>query len=187
MLYQTEELLKKEIKQSLEKEKWIVKREVPRKDCIGWTHPYAADFIIKHNFYYPQLGWIGLEVKNKVFDEFKQFTKGLRQVLSKYQNNYFQGIETPVNIWGVITDSPYQSNWNLPIKNFYTRFGVGLCNWNTSKNELSFAHTSQLSIFFSRQEMPKTNIDLFKAFIENKTSWVNHINKSNIGNPKWVK
>ena len=201
--FESEAEFKETIKNYLEQNNWTVKEEVPRKDCVGWEHPYTADLIIKHDFYYPHIGNIGLELKLYCKGGGGQYTTALKQILTKYQNNYFQGIKYPITVWGLVIDhSGGTGPFRHSSESLFGRFGVGCVHWcdfnkykdpwnkqfNTEYRRLTFLpNDGRGAIFFEEQKMPDTDINFVKKLLGKKTNWINAINKSNIAKPFWVK
>lgn len=185
---ENEEQLKATFKNYLISKDWKVREEVKRLDAVGWTFSLRADLIICNKFYYPHIGWIGIELKNKVYDEFKQFTKGFHQIVSKYQGNKFEGIEKPVYAWALVTDTEYQHSWTLPMQNLMNRFGVGFFAVSELQNSfwkyrrLNFAYTSpKMNIYFEKEHMPKTDIPTLKKYFKERATWQSKLNKQNLG------
>jgi len=134
--------LQKEIKAYLEYNGWEVKKYIKREDTKTWAHSYEADLIIKHPTY-KKLGWIGIELKDD--NKSKTPATALKQVITKYQNHFFEDIEQPINIWIIITNqytraepqnigNPYITNSDeqhlLGYKRVCQQFGVAFFDWN---------------------------------------------------------
>ena len=133
--------LQRKIKKYLEDTDWKVKKYVKREDTKNWTHSYEADLIIKHPEY-KKIGWIGIELKDDT--KSKTPATALKQVITKYQNHYFEKIEQPINIWIIITNqynhpepynigNPYTTNseeqFMLGYKRVCQQFGVAFFDW----------------------------------------------------------
>jgi len=133
--------LQKEIKEYLEYNGWEVKTYIKREDTKNWTHSYEADLLIKHPTY-KKLGWIGIELKDDT--KSKTPATALKQVITKYQKHYFEGIKQPINIWIIITNqyirsepqnigNPYITNSDeqhlLGYKRVCQQFGVAFFDW----------------------------------------------------------
>jgi len=176
-----EKKLQKEIINELKKHGWETKEYVPRKDCLNWTHPYEADLIIRHPLY-QKIGWIGIEIKDhhKVADAFQQ-------VITKYQNHYFDSINQPINLWAIIINTNagtenYTWGRGQEQKIYLQKFGIGILNWQGWKEAIIFnhSHTAQCSININPNKNNQTNQDLLLAFVLDKCKWVNPINKENM-------
>lgn len=176
-----EKQLQSEIVTYLKNNLWEVKEYVPRKDCLNWKHPYQADLLIRH-ISYKELGWIGIEIKDhhKVADAFQQ-------IITKYQNHYFEGINQPINVWAIIVNSyesdDYSSGRNSERKNYLQKFGIGILNWKGWKEEIIFNHseTAKCGIWLDPLKRNETNEQLLISFVLDKCQWVKAVNKNNIG------
>jgi len=172
-----EHLLENEIKSYLENRGWTVKQQTPRQDCITWEHPYTADLIIKHQAY-EQLGWIGLELKDQ-----NAVAEALQQTLTKYQNYYFKDIQYPLRIWGIIINSPSDSDqyWfgrKSEQRIILQQFGIGYMNWGESKDCIKFisGQEARASISLDPYKENRTDQQLLKKFCFDKSDWIKHIN-----------
>lgn len=171
-----EKELQKQIVQYLKENLWEVKEYVPRKDCLTWEHPYQADLLIRHNSY-PKIGWIGIEIKDhhKIPDAFQQ-------VITKYQNHYFDSITQPINLWALMVNHcdviTSDSDWK-----FLQKFGIGLVKWNHWREQIIFNHSesNRCSIFLNPLKRNETDEDLLLSFCLDKCKWVKSINKENMG------
>jgi hypothetical protein len=134
--------LQQEIKKYLQDNNWEIKEYVKREDTKNWEHSYEADLIIKHEKY-PKLGWIGIELKNE--NKSKTPAIALKQIITKYQNHYFENITQPIHCWIIITNqlqkssnnigNPYITNYENAFEVGYLRvcqqFGVGFFDWKS--------------------------------------------------------
>lgn len=197
-----EEKFARNVKQYLEEHNWEVLTEVPRADCINWKNPYRADLLIRHPFW-KDLNWIGLELK--IFNGTKSMCHAFEQIISKYQGNYFDGIDEPVWAWAVVVNTVPQQDQRFPADTFYremvrgarlimTRFGVGflafdklnpwLGKWYNSRyNRIDFVDGNpRYSICLEEEAMNNySKPDIVKKFIATRTSWRKHLNPNNIG------
>jgi len=178
-----EKQLQLDIKLELEKKLWEVKDYVPRQDCVNWEYPYQADLIIRHPCY-QKLGWIGLEIKDhhRVADAF-------HQILTQYQNNYFDKIDQPINIWAIISNSTDHGDFalgrNIEQSVYVEKFGIGHINWNFNKTNIIFNsfNTGSESIYINPIQQNDTDEQLLSDNVINKSKWVKKLNFENIG---WI-
>lgn len=180
-----EKELQKEIVNYLKTNYWEVKEYVPRKDCLNWEHPYQADLLIRHSSY-KKLGWIGIEIKDhhKVADAFQQ-------IITKYQNHYFDSLNQPINIWAIIVNSyetdDYSHGRNAERSIYLHKFGVGILNWknidkyNIPKIIFNHSLTARGSIYLAPFKENLTDESLVLSFVLDKCQWVKSVNKSNMG------
>jgi len=178
--------LQQEIKEYLEYNGWEVKEHVNRNDTKNLEHSYEADLIIQHKNY-PLLGWIGIELKDD--NKSKTPAQALKQVITKYQNHFFDGIDQLINIWIIITNqltkdtpnigNPYITNFEAALETGYRRtcqqFGVAYFDWkarekNPRIEKLTGCYGPYTREYFNlidlRSEAPQGKICLEKEGME---------------------
>ena len=203
-----EEILEEQVVDYLTKNNWITKRQVKRKDCIIWEHPYTADVVARHPKY-EKLGWVGFELKNS--NSIKETISGLKQIITKYQNCVFSEINTPVHFWVLVTHSKFGAykntdNYNQDfsdIRRICNEFGVAIFEWQklivpershiydghyTKYNAISFNGSNshdwkisidEIGIDFLKSKHPDNEKKIVST-ITKKVNWGKAINKNNM-------
>jgi hypothetical protein len=182
MKIRNEEQLQQEIVTKLENYGWEVKQYVKREDCKNWTHPYTCDLLIRHSAY-PIIGWIGVEIKDhhKVADAFQQ-------IISRYQNHYFENISQPINAWAIIVntdaDTSYKYNFGriMEQKIYLQKFGIAINYWKDKNEDITFnlSYSAKCSIYFNTTNN-RTSENALHFYIIDKVKWMQKLNINNIG------
>lgn len=135
-----EEKLEDEIEKYLINEGWEVIRQPYLESDKNKPLKYRkkADLIIRHielweQGYFPY--WIGLELKvEKENNSFSNIAKGIPQIVKKYQNQKFAGIEQPIGPWVLIANTSENMLFQ-GLNRVAIQFGIGTYSWNTLKNK----------------------------------------------------